>query len=192
MARLTTIVASLMLLGAVGIGVAVASDGTGGAAKQAYRSAATPNPQELTQSKVAFSAYLTGDAEVNDQGQDGVGDPDAKGSATLLAADEDTLCYGVTIRGAQTPTELHIHRAPAGQNGDVVIDLSKNVPKDANGKPKGNPGASSGCKNLSGPELEAFGRIRANPQNYYINVHTTGFQKGAARGQLSRLLYNNG
>jgi hypothetical protein len=190
MTRLLPIVATLMLVAAVGVGVAVAGDsGYGGPPQQ------TANKQDMRQSKVAFSAYLAGEFEVNDEGRDGAGDPDAKGSATLLAADEDTLCYAVTLRGSQPPAMLHIHRGPAGQNGDVVIDLSKNVPKNASGNPAGNPGASSGCKTLQGTELEAFKRILSNPQNYYVNVHTGPdglFPKGIARGQLNRLVYDNG
>ncbi|MEN3281358.1 MAG: hypothetical protein V7607_2498 [Solirubrobacteraceae bacterium] len=193
MSRLRAVTASLTLVAVAGVGFAVAGAGAHSHADRGrHDRSRAPTAQYPRQSRVALSAYLTGEAEINDAGNDSAGDPDAKGSATLLAADENTLCYAVTLRGAQPPTALHIHRAPAGQNGDVVIELSKGVPSNAAGKPSGDPGASGRCKTLEGTELQALQRILSAPQNYYINVHTAAFNKGAARGQLSRLSYDNG
>lgn len=191
MSRLSIVIASLVAVVAIGAGVAWASDGGYGGGHAYPKHVVHPGVQHLRQSKISFSAYLTGQAEVNDQGQRGAGDPAAQGSVTLLAANSKTLCYGVTLRGAEPPTMFHVHHAPAGQNGDVVIDLSKGVPKDSNGNPAGSPGAAGGCKTLAGTELQAFHRLLVDPRDYYVNVHTASFPKGAARGQLSRLLFNN-
>jgi CHRD domain len=46
----------------------------------------------------------------------------------------------------------------------------------------GNPGSSSGCVAVVPAGIVAA--IRANPQNFYVNVHTLGFPLGAIRGQL--------
>jgi hypothetical protein len=193
MSRLVTLVSSLMLLAAVGVGVAVADSGygSGSGSGSAHGHGKTSRMKDMEESQAAVTAYLTGKAEINDEGQDGAGDPGAKGTATFFVADRQTICYGFAIRGAEAPTLVHIHRGPAGQNGDPVIDFSKGAPKDAAGQPAGDPGASSGCKVLEGAEKAALGRILSNPKNYYVNMHTESFPKGAIRGQLSRMLYDN-
>jgi hypothetical protein len=152
---------------------------------------ASSSAQTMTASRGSQSAYLTGSAEVGDQGN-AAGDPDAKGAVVLLAVDERTLCYGFTLKGADTPTVVHIHRGKPGKNGPPVITFA-NPPKNAAGAPAGNPGASSGCKTLTDPaEIQALARVRANPAGYYINIHTQSFPNGAVRGQLTRMLYSNG
>jgi hypothetical protein len=188
MKRLLTICASLALVvavagyaGAQGYGDHKGKD-QGKKARQA---------KQMKKSQSALSAYLTGQAEVNDEGQDGAGDPNAKGTASFLVADEQTLCYGFAIRGADEPTGVHIHKGVAGENGDIVIPFD-NPPKDANGQPAGDPGASSGCKTLEEQsELDALRRILTNPKGYYVNIHTASFPDGAVRGQLSRMFYDN-
>jgi hypothetical protein len=146
----------------------------------------------MDSSRFSQVAYLTGLAEIDDQGENDAGDPDAKGSANFLQIDERTVCYGFMIRGAETPTEVHIHKGAAGENGPVVLPFD-NVPKDKAGAPAGDPGASSGCKEVETPEeAAALRRIRKNPGNYYVNIHTTSFPDGAVRGQLGPVFYNNG
>lgn len=184
MARLVTITSSLALVAVIAVGVAVADSGYGaGKGSQGLK--------DYERSQVAVTAYLTGAAEINEEGQDGAGDPGAKGTATLFVADRQTVCYGFAVRGAEAPTAMHVHRGAAGQNGAPVIDFSKGAPKDANGQPAGDPGASSGCKVLEGAEKAALARILTNPKNYYVNMHTASFPNGALRGQLSRMLYDN-
>jgi CHRD domain len=201
MSRLITVVTCAVLVAAVAVSVAVADNhGYGGkqtkqpVAKQqavAKSGAKWKQFKDLEESQIALTAYMTGKAEVDDEGQDGAGDPGARGTATFFVADRQTLCYGFAVRGAEAPTLMHIHRGVAGSNGDPVIDFSKGVPKDANGQPAGDPGASSGCKVLEGAEKEALGRLLTNPRRYYVNMHTASFPKGAVRGQLSRMLFDN-
>jgi hypothetical protein len=64
--------------------------------------------------------------------------------------------------------------------GDVVVTLTPPVEvgddaDDANG-------FSSGCTTV---ERELALDILKNPENYYVNVHTTDFVDGPIRGQLS-------
>lgn len=200
MTRASTLAGGLAVIAAVAFGSAVATgyeshppDGhdhvsgwnESGAAPSQERRSMGPE-----RSHVALSAYLTGLAEIDELGNDGVGDPDAKGAAMLMIADERTICYGFSLRGADTPKAVHIHRAPAGRNGDPVITFA-NVPSNAAG-PAGDPGASSGCKTLTAAgELAALRRLLAKPRGYYVNFHTASFPTGAVRGQLSRLRFDN-
>ena len=57
--------------------------------------------------------------------------------------------------------------------GPVVVGLT----------PPGADGTSSGCVQASSELIMA---IMKNPENYYVNVHTSQFPAGAVRGQLSK------
>lgn len=196
MKRLLTIAASLALVAVLSVGYTAAQGqgndrGHGHGKKWRWF-------KDLSESQVALSAYLTGKAEVNAEGDDGAGDPNAKGTASFLVVDEQTLCYGFAIRGADEAAAVeeeghavHIHRGLAGENGDIVIPFD-NPPKNAEGQNSGDPGASSGCKVLEEQsERDALRRILSRPKGYYVNIHTPSFPDGAVRGQLTRMLYDN-
>ncbi len=89
--------------------------------------------------------------------------------------------------GATTFTGLHIHEGPAGVNAGIVIptDVSGASPVtvDATGKgtivrqvPFG--GASPQ------PNVDVIQRLIANPENFYINLHTTTNPGGVVRAQM--------
>jgi CHRD domain-containing protein len=183
--RLLALGASVVATTAIGAGVSLAQGGydhphDGGKKKAG---------EDMVASRLSWSAYLNGAAEVDADGDD-AGDPDAKGSAMFLQVDERTVCYGFALRGAGTPTIVHIHKGGPGRNGPPVVTFA-NAPKNASGAPSGNPGASSGCKTTEGAETAALRRIRRNPRRYYVNFHTQEFPDGAVRGQLSRMWYDN-
>jgi hypothetical protein len=69
----------------------------------------------------------------------------------------------------------HIHAAPAGEAGDVVIPLFTQ-PVNA---------ATVGPTCLTGLDKNLLKDIIRNPENYYVNVHNTPFPNGAVRGQLA-------
>jgi hypothetical protein len=195
------LMAGVLALLAVGAGGAIASVGAGGVRasdmdRHGYPhaeagSGQSPAVRHMDSSRFSQVAYLTGLAEIDEQGEEDAGDPDAKGSANLLQIDERTVCYGFMIQGAETPTAVHVHKGLAGQNGPIVLPFD-NVPKDETGAPAGDPGASSGCKEVkTQEEAEALRRIRRNPGNYYVNIHTTSFPDGAVRGQLGPVLFEN-
>lgn len=102
-------------------------------------------------------------------------------SGTLTAA---PATFTVSLSGFPAGTTVvaaHIHRAPAGVAGAVVI--SANVSGSnvlANG---------SGTLTLSNssPDLATVQDLLNNPGNYYFNVHSTANPGGFARGQLSRV-----
>jgi CHRD domain len=117
------------------------------------------------QSKALF-AVLTGAKE-----PDG-GDPNGRGSFTAII-DGNRLCYGLTNKNIEDPGAAHIHEGGRRVAGDVVVPLQQ--------PSSGDPGASSDCVRVS----RSLGRaILANPNQYYVNVHTAGLPDGAIRGQL--------
>jgi CHRD domain len=121
-----------------------------------------------------FSTVLTGEQEVDPvTGAVGVGDPDGSGTATITVnPGQEEVCWAIRAEGITLPaTAAHIHEAPVGVAGPVVVALS---PPDASG-------FSSGCATL---EREEALEILKNPEDYYVNVHTTDFPNGAIRGQL--------
>ena len=130
----------------------------------------------------ALFAELSGRNEINaTTGQPGAGDPDGFGSASFTF-DGNQLCFGITVANLATPTAAHIHRGRKFENGDVVVPLT---PTPATG----DPGASSGCVNVTDAALAAD--IQAHPRAYYANVHTGEFPGGAVRGQLKPLSHRH-
>jgi hypothetical protein len=92
-------------------------------------------------------------------------------SVVRTNAETGQVCYLIVVtRLDGTVTAAHIHKAPAGANGPVVVPF--NPPVD---------GFVHGCTTVA-PALAAD--IGANPSAYYVNVHTTVFPAGAVRGQL--------
>ena len=117
-----------------------------------------------------LSATLTGEAEVPT-----AGDPDATGTATVnLDVSKGELCYEVTVQRIDRPTGMHIHEGEAGKAGDVVVPLTTPTATDT---------TTTGCADVDAPLI---GRMAANPDNFYVNVHTQMYPQGAVRGQLSQ------
>jgi hypothetical protein len=116
-----------------------------------------------------YSAKLSGDNEV------GGGDPDASGTAAVRTRGTE-VCYDLKWSGVDV-TMAHIHKGAAGANGDVVVNFfAGDEPLDANSK--------SGC--VTAKEAVVKG-LAANPGNYYVNLHSPEFPKGAIRGQTVAL-----
>ena len=115
-----------------------------------------------------FFTTLTGAAEVP-----GPGDPDGSGTATVtLNQGQSEICFEITVSGIAPATAAHIHVAPAGVAGPVVVPLTPPT-----------SGFSSGCVSVDPGLIKA---IRQNPSAYYVNVHNAEFPAGAVRGQLSK------
>jgi hypothetical protein len=118
------------------------------------------------------NATLTGAAEV----PSGTGDPDGSGTARLLLYPvKNKICYQIRVENITLPaTAAHLHEAPAGSEGPVRLGLEA----------PGNDGTAGMCRR--GLSTKFIRNIKRNPDNYYVNVHTSDFQDGAVRGQLSK------
>lgn len=116
----------------------------------------------------SFDVLLSGPQEVP-----GPGDDDGQGTANVTIDTETSeICWTISVGGIQTPAAAaHIHNAPIGEAGSVVVELTA---PDVEG-------ASTGCTTV---EEAVAADIAANPANYYVNVHTGEFPDGAVRGQL--------
>lgn len=116
-----------------------------------------------------FTTELTGAVEVP-----GPGDPDGSGMAKItLDPSQGRVCFLITVSNIALPaTGAHIHQAPVGEAGPVVVPLT----------PPGEGGSSAGC--VSDVDRNLIQNIIQNPEQYYVNVHNAEFPDGAARGQL--------
>ena len=115
-----------------------------------------------------LTTTLTGEQEVPVPG-----DPDGIGFATVTVnPGQGVLCYELSVSGIAPATAAHLHEAPPGEAGPVVVTLE--APTD---------GSSGGCIDVG----RALAKdILKNPADYYVNVHNAEFPAGALRGQLSR------
>lgn len=108
-----------------------------------------------------LSTVLSGAAEAP-----GPGDPDGSGTALItLNQGQNRVCWKLVWADIAEPTAAHIHVAPAGVAGPVVVPLS----------------LGSGCASVDPALIKA---IRHDPENYYVNIHNAEFPAGAIRGQL--------
>lgn len=109
----------------------------------------------------------------------GVGDTD--GSATgkaVVNVGQQRVCWEFTNVSNVAPVNRgHIHKAPAGSNGGIVVDFF-NVAA-------GTQGPLTGCTTTPLPR-ELLKDIIQNPSAYYLNLHNADFPGGAIRGQLEK------
>ena len=116
-----------------------------------------------------FETALSGAAEAP-----GPGDADGSGWAQItLNQGQGRVCFSLAVTGITPATAAHIHVAPAGVPGPVVVTLAPPT-----------SGSSSGC--VSGVDADLIKAIRQHPELYYVNVHNVEFPGGAWRGQLSK------
>ncbi|HVF69313.1 MAG TPA: CHRD domain-containing protein [Xanthomonadales bacterium] len=112
--------------------------------------------------------FMTGGQEVPTPG-----DPDGFGTAKVkVHPAAGKLCVSLWVKNIEPATAAHIHEAPVGVAGPVVVAL-----------PTPNAqGFASGCVDVASSELT---EIKNNPSDYYVNVHNAPYPGGAVRGQLS-------
>lgn len=110
-------------------------------------------------------APLSGKAEVP------AGDPDGGGIAQIrLKPATNQVCFTIRVKRILPATGAHIHKAPKGQNGPVVVNLAPPT-----------TGKSTGC---SESDIATIREIQRHPRRYYVNVHNAQYPDGAVRGQL--------
>lgn len=137
-----------------------------------------------------FMAVLVPGTEVTSAGGDP--NPAAGGVAFLtLNSGQEEVCFKVSFSGLSAPvSDAHIHAAPAGVSGPVVVPFAASAPF---------PAVTSGTVARCVPaNRELIKAIRKNPENYYVNIHTRSNPPtladrpaGAIRGQLSRTQGSN-
>ena len=93
---------------------------------------------------------------------------DAKGTGSFRVAEDGTISGSVTTEGVKG-TMAHIHQAAKGQNGPVIIPLTKSG--DTYTVPDG--------RKLTAAQLDA---LKAG--NLYVNVHSDRYKGGEIRAQL--------
>jgi hypothetical protein len=121
-----------------------------------------------------FVTALTGAAEAP-----GPGDPDGTGTASItLNQGLGNVCFALNWQDVDgTVVAGHIHVAPAGSPGPIVVPL-------ISGSFAGTDSVSGCVENVDPGLIKA---IRQTPAAYYVNIHSTpDFPGGALRGQLSK------
>ena len=123
-----------------------------------------------------FTIQLSGAAEVCPTAPGTCGGP-GTGTATItIDRNARTLCYTITTQNVTLPLlAAHIHEAPVGEAGPVVVPLFTQ-PVNA---------ATVGPTCLTDLDKNLLKDIIRNPENYYVNVHNAPFPNGAVRGQLA-------
>jgi hypothetical protein len=102
------------------------------------------------------------------------GDPDAVGQAIVIVNPvRDTVCFLARWTGIDgTVVAAHIHLAPVGTPGPVVVPLFAGTFEGTD--------MARGCVSANGLADD----ILANPSAFYINIHSTVYPAGAIRTQL--------
>ena len=136
---------------------------THGAVFEIFRVGADDDDQE-------FTVEMSGEQEAP-----GPGDPDGSGMANItINLFKRQVCFALMVSDIGPATAAHIHIAPPGEPGPVVVPLN----------PPPTDGSSTGCANNVDRRL--LRNILQHPERYYVNVHNEEFPGGAVRGQLSQ------
>ncbi|MEL6569253.1 MAG: CHRD domain-containing protein [Pseudomonadota bacterium] len=133
-----------------------------------------------------FSAVLNGAQEVQDPAVDTFAD--GTGTVVFTVANDGSVTYeasvNVTDFDVARLTVGHLHNAPAGENGPVVVDLLA----DANATQGSIEGGEATIPTLDiavdFAETDASVVSEAEAGNIYFNIHSSNFPAGEVRGQL--------
>jgi hypothetical protein len=128
---------------------------------------------------------LTGEAEVP-----GPGDEDGFGTAKLKIDDDDErVCFRLRWKKLDPVIAAHIHVGAEDEAGPIVVTLFTAGETGLTTLPSTWTRLRACTETFSPPEgvsvADLLDDIEENPENYYVNVHTTTFPAGAIRGQLN-------
>lgn len=122
-----------------------------------------------------FTIQLSGAAEVCPTAPGTCGGPGTGAATITIDRNARTVCYAITTENVALPLlAAHIHEAPVGVAGPVVVALFTSPV---------NSTATSGC--VTDVNKNLLKDILRNPEEYYVNVHNSPFPNGAVRGQLA-------
>lgn len=129
---------------------------------------------------IKLKAHMSGAQEVP------AADPDGTGLAEVeFDVDAGEVCFDIKIADTGTPNRGHIHRAPAGQNGGIVVTFFELRPADAPATDPRHDALESGrIQDCVSADPVLVADIVAHPEAYYVNVHNTRFPGGNLRCQL--------
>lgn len=99
------------------------------------------------------------------------GAPRGSGKAVItLNAGTRKVCWTFSnLKGISKVSASHIHKAPKGKSGNVVVPFFAGALK------------TKGCVKAAKSIITA---IERRPSGYYVNIHTMRYPAGAIRGQL--------
>ncbi len=80
------------------------------------------------------------------------------------------LCYTLTSKNLPSLTMAHIHIGAMGVAGPPAVMLSPDVPQES-------------CMAI---DMALATKLIEHPGDYYVNIHTQAYPKGAIRGQLTK------
>jgi hypothetical protein len=104
----------------------------------------------------------------------------AEGHTLIKVRQDGTITFKTQInnRDHETFTAGHIHQAPAGVPGPIVVPLFVSPSPPTSARHIKQSGTATPNAGTTGADL------CNNPGAYYVNYHTTAFPGGAIRGQL--------
>lgn len=102
------------------------------------------------------------------------GDPDGR-ATTFVNASGTHVDFWATWSAIGTPSAGHIHSAPVGVNGGIVVPFFMGALPDS---------ITGLAGSVGGLDRSLVKNIARNPAAYYTNLHTADFPAGAVRGQL--------
>ena len=104
----------------------------------------------------------------------------AKGHTLIKVRQDGTIELKTQIlnRNHETFVAGHIHQAPVGVAGPIVVPLFVAPTPSTSARHIKQSGVATPSAGTTGAAL------CANPSAYYVNYHTTAFPGGAIRGQL--------
>ena len=124
----------------------------------------------LSFSSAALADPVTLEASLSGANQTGPGDPDGSGKFTAeIDVESGDVCYILNVSKIGKAVAAHVHKGAAGKNGRPVFTIEvTGVDEDL-------------CIAQEPDKLRPIVEV---PGNFYVNVHTADFPKGAIRGQL--------
>jgi hypothetical protein len=104
----------------------------------------------------------------------------AKGHALIKVRKDGTIEFKTKVlnKNHETFVAGHIHQAPVGIAGPIVVPLFVAPTPPTSARQIKQRGVATPNAGTTGSNL------CANPSAYYVNYHTTAFTGGAIRGQL--------